>query len=337
MKKRVWLFGLMISLAVALAGAPASFGAPVKPEFKLKYAHVQPEKHITNLSALWMAEQLKARSNGRIELAVYPGGVLGRPNEMLDSLQIGDLDLAWISSANLGPSIKEFNVFSLSYLFKDYKHFAKVMNENTSVMKTITEATEKSQYGVKVIGILGGVSRQLYNGKKPVQARNDLSGMKVRVQQSAVESKIWASLGAVPQQLAWTEIYTGLQTGVIDAAESSMDAYFQNKFYEVAPHFAFTNHQFMVLPLLLSNKTYSKLPQDLRSLILKVAAESADYCQKLYLESEEKLVKEAPEKGIKITYPDTAAFQSKVAPIIEEEAAKYKVVDIVKAIGEVAK
>ena len=333
MRKTVFAIFVLVCVAVLLLLPSVSTAAP---QFKLKYAHVQPDKHATNLSALWMAEELKKRSGGRIEMAVYPGSVLGRPNDMLDSLQVGDLDFAWISSAELAPSIKEFNVFSISYLFKDSNHWKKVFTRDSPVMKRLNELTERSPYGISLVGMLGGISRQLYNSQRPVQTPADLKGLKIRVQHSPVESKIWSVLGAVPQQLAWSEIYTSLQTGVVQGAESSIDSYYQNKFYEVAHHFTFTNHQFMVLPLLMSKKTYQKLPPDLRRLVVNVAYESANYCLSVYLQSEKDTQKQLSAKGVKFTSPDPAAFQSLVAGVVKSEAAKYKAEDIVEAIKKIS-
>jgi TRAP-type C4-dicarboxylate transport system substrate-binding protein len=191
---------------------------------------------------------------------------------------------------------------------------------------------EQSPYKIILNGMLGGISRQLYNSQRPIQTLTDLKGLKLRVQHSPVESKIWSALGTVPQQLAWSEIYTSLQTGVVQGAESSIDSYYQNKFFEVAPYFAFTNHQFMVLPLIMSKKTFDKLPPDLRSLVLGIASESCNYCLNLYLESEKETQKLLAAKGVKFSYPDIPAFQAKVADIVKTEAVRYKGEDILDAI-----
>ena len=329
MRMRSFLISFAILILASVIAVPP---VSAQAQFKLKYAHVQPDKHATNLSALWMADELKKRSKGRIEMLVYPGSVLGRPNDMLDSLQAGDLDFAWVSSAELAPSIKEFNVFSVSYLFRDSNHWKKVFSKDSPVVKRIEQIVDRSPYGIMYAGMLGGISRQLYDSPRAVQTPADLKGLKLRVQHSPVESKIWSTLGAIPQQLAWSEIYTSLQTGVVQGAESSIDSYYQNKFYEVARYFSFTNHQFMVLPLLMSKKTYQKLPPDLRQLVLDVAYESCIQCLNIYLQSEKDTQKQLAAKGVKFSYPDIQAFQAMVANIVKTEATKYKAEDIVEAI-----
>ena len=322
-------FIAVVCLALLLAAPGAQAGA----EFSLKYANVQPATHVTNLSAEWMANELERRSNGRIEMKIFPGGVLGRPNEMVDSLQVGDIDFAWISSANLATSISQFNVFSLSYLFSSYDHYKNAFTKNSALVKNLSTIVDKSAYDIKLVGILGGVSRQLYNSEHPVNEPADLDGIKLRVQKSPVEVKIWAALGAVPQQLSWTEIYTGLQTGVIQGAESSVDAFVRNKFYEVAKYLSLTDHQFLVLPLLMSKKTYNKLPPDLRQMVLDVAWESGVYCVKLYRDGEDNLIQKVKSMGVTVSTPDVSKFESAVADIVKAEAAKYGVGELLADVA----
>ena len=322
-------FIAVVCLALLLAAPGAQAGA----EFSLKYANVQPATHVTNLSAEWMANELERRSNGRIEMKIFPGGVLGRPNEMVDSLQVGDIDFAWISSANLATSIGQFNVFSLSYLFSSFDHYKNAFTKNSALVKNVSTIVDNSAYDIKLVGILGGVSRQLYNSERPVNEPADLDGIKLRVQKSPVEVKIWAALGAVPQQLSWTEIYTGLQTGVIQGAESSVDAFVRNKFYEVAKYLSLTDHQFLVLPLLMSKKTYNKLPPDLRQVVLDVAWESGVYCVKLYRDGEDDLIQKVKSMGVTVSQPDVSKFKSAVAGIVKEEAAKYGVGELLADVA----
>lgn len=166
----------------------------------------------------------------------------------------------------------------------------------------------------------------------------DLKGLRLRVQHSPVEAKVWSALGVIPQQLAWTEIYTSIQTGVVQGAESSIDAYLQNKFYEVAPYFSFTNHQFGTQILLMSKKTYNeKLPSDLRKLVFEVGYESCNVCYKWWSEGEKEAQRQAETKGTKFSYPDVSPFQKRVVEITKTEASRYKVEDILEAIRKTGK
>lgn len=298
----------------------------------LRYAHVQPEGHVTTASANWLASQLSEISNSDIEMQIFPGGQLGGPDEMLDSLQVGDLDFAWISTAGLAQSIPEFNVFSLSYLFESDEHFVNAVAEGSPLYRRLQEIVGDSPYGVELVGILGGVPRNLYNNVRAINSPSDLNGVKIRVQSSPVEARIWSALGATPQQLAWTEIYTGLQTGVVNGAESSVDAYLSNNFNEVAPYLSLTRHQYLVLPLVMSKRTPGKVgeyAQDLRSL----AAESGVLNQRQYQGSAVSSLEEAASRGAMINEMDIAPFKAAISEIVQAEAERYGAEDIIQMIN----
>ncbi|CAK7072621.1 MAG: 2,3-diketo-L-gulonate-binding periplasmic protein YiaO [Desulfovibrio sp.] len=324
---------VLFSLILACVAITLPFQAASAAEFTLKYAHVQPDTHVTNRSALWLAEQLKKETNGRVEMKVFPSGVLGRDNEMLDGLEAGDIDIAWISSANLGTSIKEFNVFSLPYLFENNDHYNKVFATNSPVMGLLATYVDKSPYGIQLGGMLGGVSRQVWNNKHPIVVPDDLKGLKLRIQNSPVEMKVWTQLGAAPQQLAWSEIYTSLQTSVVHAAEASVDAYFQNKFFEVSKYLSLTNHQYMVLPILIGKKSLKKLPEDLRATVIRLTEASGIYGIGLYQGDQAELLKvEVPKYNVQLNEAQSGQFKAKVTDLITEEAKKYNGAEILNLI-----
>jgi tripartite ATP-independent transporter DctP family solute receptor len=302
-------------------------------EFTLKYAHVQPETHVTARSAIWLAEQIKKETKGRVEMNVFHSGVLGRDNEMLDGLQAGDIDIIWISSANLGTSIREFNVFSLPYLFSNDAHYNRVFSKGSDVMRLLADYVDKSPYGIQVGGMLGGVSRQVWNNIRPIVTPDDLKGQKLRIQNSPVEMKVWTRLGAAAQQLAWTEIYTSLQTNIISAAEASVDAYFQNKFFEVSKYLSLTNHQYLVMPILIGKKSLGKLPKDLQDIIVRLTEESGIYGIGLYQNDQAELLKtQVPKFNVQLNEAKTELFKAKVADLIAEESKKHGGESIIKLI-----
>ena len=232
--------------------------------FELKFTNVQPKDHPTNVAAEWAAEQLKEKTDGKVTLKVYPGGALGGPDENIAGMNVGDVDFAWLSSGDLARHIPEFNLFGVSYLIEDKDHFSKVAAEDSEMMKRLDELVMDADIGSRLVGMMGGSPRRLFNSKRSVSTPEDLKGLSIRIQDSPVEAKVWKALGAKPVPLAWDELYTGLQSGVVDGAEASTSAYDTNKFYEVASYHNLTDHQFMFLPVLMSEKTYDKLPEDLR-------------------------------------------------------------------------
>ena len=182
---------VLLAGASMLCALTLGLSGEAQAQTVLRYAHVQPEGHATNQSALWLGEELGKANDGALELQVFPGGQLGGPNEMLDALQVGDLDFAWIASAGLAQSIPEFSVFSLSYLFRDDDHFRSAMAPGAPLFEHLKEIVSQSPYGVELVGVLGGVPRNVYNKVRSIETPGDLEGVKLRVQSSPVEGRLF--------------------------------------------------------------------------------------------------------------------------------------------------
>lgn len=317
------------SAAIGVMGLP--FVRPARAATTLRYAHVQPEGHATNRSAVWLADSLRDRTGGEMQMQIFPGGQLGGPNEMLDALQVGDLDFSWIASAGLAQSIPEFSIFSLSYLFLNDDHFRRSFTPGAPLFEHLKRIVSASPYDIELVGMLGGVPRNTYNSVRPITSPDDLRGVRLRVQPSPVESRIWARLGATPVQLAWTEIYTGMQTGVVNGAESSIDAYLSNNFNEVAGYLSLTQHQYLVLPLLMSKRSIARLGASADE-VLGLALASGDHNQELYQSGNDAARAEAESRGAVVNAPDTAPFQAALADMLEEEASRYNAVEILSLL-----
>ncbi|MFC1532488.1 TRAP transporter substrate-binding protein [Thermodesulfobacteriota bacterium] len=332
MKAKSLFIGLlvMVFIPILTLSSPAE-GA----EFKIIYGSEMPEKHVTSKAAIWMADEMQKRSKGRIEVVNYFGGAIGRAVEMLDGVKSGDIDIVFFHPAHFSRAgIKPMSIISVSYLLKDLAHYKKVFAKNSTPTKLMAKYVEKSPLDMKFLGMIGGIARQLFNSKRPINTPDDLKGLKIRVIKSPIEAKVWSALGAIPVQLSWSEIYTGLQTGVVQGAECSIDSYFVMKFNEQAQHFAFTNHQFVAMPLVMSKKNFNKMPPDLQKVVLDVGYETAELSSKLYNESQKNLVNQAKAKGIKFSYPDTELFKAKVAQIMKTAATDYNAQDLFKAIND---
>lgn len=310
--------------------------APKKAEFELKFSDVQPENHPTNIAAQWMADELEKRTDGRVTMRVYPGGQLGGPDELIAALELGDVDMIWVTTADLARHSKPFSIFSLSYLVQDREHFKRLSEPNSAFMAKMNELVDELEIGSRIVGMMGGSPRRLYNGVREVRTPDDLKGLKIRIQDSPVEAKIWSELGATPVPVAWTEVYTAMSSGVADGAESSTSAYYSNKFHEVAPYHSLTEHQFLFMPVLMSNKTYDKLPEDLRTVVLELAAEASEMSWQLYWEEEDMLIETLKSEGATITEVDMDAFVQKVAGLVEELAAEYEATELLELIRQAA-
>lgn len=302
--------------------------------YELNFTNVQPANHPTNIAAEWLAEELEKRTDGQVSLTVYPNSELGGPDQIIAGMQVGDVDLAWISSGNLARHIPEFNLFGVSYLIKDNDHYSQVATMGSDMMNELEEIVKNADLGSQLVGMMGGSPRRLFNSERPVHAPEDLKGLSIRIQDSPVEAKVWSALGAQPSPLAWDELYTGLQSGVIDGAEASTSAYETNKFYEVAPYHSLTEHQYMFLPVLMSDKTYEELPGDLRNIVLEAVEEASYKSWEIYWEEEERLVKDLEEQGVEVNEVNTEPFIEIVAPIADDVAKENNALQILEYIRQ---
>lgn len=308
-----------------------------KTKHRLRFADVQPASHYTNKAARWMAGELERRTNGQVTMEVYPGGALGGTDAVLTALSSGAVDMGWISSGQLARTFQKFNIFGVSYLIRDNEHYKRVASPSSPVFERMAEIIRGGHLGLEMTGIMGGPARCLYNAVRPVKVPSDLEGLRIRIQNSPIQAKIWAALGAEPTPLAWTEVYTGLQSGVIDGAESSIAAYFDNKFFEIADNLSLTNHQYTVLPVLASKRTLESLPVDLRDLVIQLSHEASKKCWEIGWSAVNELVTETlPKRNVTIVNPDISLFQDKVEDIASEAAKEYKAGKLLKLINEVA-
>ncbi|NEU31900.1 TRAP transporter substrate-binding protein [bacterium LRH843] len=331
MKKLIGMLTLIISIFIvtgcgsSTSGDPHSAGSSQSGDgnsekFEFVYSNSQPIDHPMNLAGQWMADELEARTDGKITMKLYPDSVLGGPEELVQGLRNGDVDLAWITSAVLSQYNKTFNLFNASYLIEDKDHYVNIFfDRNSEVMKEMDQLIEEADIGSQMVGILGGGLRHAFNGARPVDKPEDLKGIKMRIQDSEVYGLVWSTLGANPVPLAWSEIFTGLQSAVVDGAESSLSAYETGGLYEVAPYLSLTGHEFNVGPMMMSNKTYEKLPEDLQEIVLEVAFEAGKKSTEFWW-AEDELILDRLKDDIEVSIIDVSEFAALTRPVLEEVA-----------------
>ena len=187
--------------------------------------------------------ELPARTGGAVTVQLYPNAQLGSERDLIRSVGTGTIDATVVSPGNAAALVPEVQLFSASYLFTSYEHARRAIEDDAffSRMQEIVAARETG-FQLAGIGLTG--TRNLYNRARPVSDEAGISGLKMRVMASPTEFEVWSTLGTLPSNIPAPEIYTALQTGVVDAAESSLPAIVGNKYYEVAPHITLTHHQF---------------------------------------------------------------------------------------------
>lgn len=303
-------------------------------EYKLKYATVVNPPHAWVDMGEYFAEKVEEKTDGKVQISVNHSGTLGDDEEIMDEMQIGTIDFIAGGTQNAAPYMEQFQILGFSYLFENKEQFKEAMNPDGEIVARFNELYEEKDLDLKLLGLSDGGTRYLTHKSKDVTEADDLKGVDIRLPGSPIESKIWSKFGAVPTSMPWDEVYSGVQTGVADAFESTLSGYEGSKLYEVAPHIAKTEHLYMATHLTMSKLTREKLPDEYVEIIDEVAAETVEYGTQKAEEYDEKLLDELEEKGVTFSEVDKESFQEPLGPIYDELAEEINAEDLLEMIRD---
>ncbi len=324
--RRTVLAALGLGLAIGQA-APA-----MAQKITLRFGHDQVAAHTYHRTAQHFAKRLAEETDGEITVRIFPGAQLGTETAMLDGLKSGNMDFSVATTANASSFVKKYGVLSVSYMFADQNHFLKVLND-PEFLKMFDAMTAEANPGFRRAGLITPGARHYYSNKGPVNTVEDLQQIKMRVMASPVESKVWSSLGTSPLAIPFGDLYTGMQTGLIQSAENSPGSYGLSKHFEVAQYFSLTGHQWPVSGIFISDVTWNKLSDKQKAAVQKVGAEISTFSVNDAVEGDAKVLKDMQEKnGVKVNEVDTAPFVEKLAPLQDEVAKELGATDIIARI-----
>jgi len=317
-------------MAVALLVVGLSGCAKKSDVTVLKVGHSLDVEHPVHKALTFMVEKLKEKSGGKVILHVYPGEQLGSEREMIEQLQLGSLDMAKVSTSPLESFVPIVSVFSVPYLFRDSEHFWKVLDG--PIGERLKNAGEK--VGLKGLCYYDAGSRSFYTKAKPILTPADLSGMKIRVQESKTSMQMIEALGASPTPIAWGELYTSLQQGVVDGAENNPPSFYRSRHFEVCKHYSLDEHAMVPDIVLISMDTWEKMPSVVQQMVQEAANESAKYQRELWKEATKDALEKVQQQGVKVYNPDKAAFREKVKQM-HESYKDTEVGDLIEEINKV--
>ena len=317
-KHLVWAMSLALGLAGNAAWAVE----------KMRFGHGLPEDHAVHKAIVKLADLVKERSNGEIEIKVFSNGVLGGERELLEQVQNGILEFTKASASPLETFSPQYKVFNLPFVFRDRAHFFKVLEG--PVGESILASSKRA--GFIGLAYYDSGARSFY-GKKAVNTPDDLKGQKIRVQQSPTTIKMIQALGATPTPMAWGEVYPALQTGVVDGAENNVTALTNGRHGEVCKFFSETEHQMVPDVMIVSAARWNALKKPHQEIIKKAAVDSYEYQKTLWAAFEKVEREKSVAMGVKFNTPDKAAFVAKVRPMMAEES---KNAVIGKLLAEIA-
>jgi C4-dicarboxylate-binding protein DctP len=330
---RKWLLAAAAA-AIFVAPVAATAQAPIV----IKFSHVVAPNTPKGKGAEKFKELAEKYTNGKVKVEVYPNSTLYKDKEELEALQLGAVQMLAPSNSKFGPmGIKDFEVFDLPYLLPNKAALRKVTDG------PIGKAMLKKLETKGMVGLAywdNGFKEMSAN--KPLRMPEDYKGLKFRIQSSKVLEAQFRALGAIPQVMAFSEVYQALQTGVVDGQENTPSNMFTQKFHEVQKYTTLTNHGYIGYVVVVNKKFWDDLPADIRGQLEKAMAETTVYSneisEKENTESLDDIKKSGKTELITPTAAESAAMRKAMEPLFQEMAGrvgKQLIDDVVKATSGV--
>ena len=282
----------------------------------MKLALNQTETHPSFIALEQFGKTLKESTGGRWDIQVFPNSTLGDQKEYMQSVSTGVVDLAIVSAPQLENLQKDFVIFSLPKVFDSVDHQMKVLSDE-KIVGDLYKSLEASN-NLTVVGGLTQGTRNIYTKDAIAKTPADLAGKKIRVQESAVFLSMIKALGGSPTPMAYSEVYTGLQSGVIDGAENNEISYVTQKHYEVAPYYAYSRHLVGADFLIMNTKTLQKMSAEDRAAFDKGWDAAWTQHTELWTTNTEKAVADAKAGGATFAEVDEAAYAAALKPLQDE-------------------
>jgi tripartite ATP-independent transporter DctP family solute receptor len=244
------------------------------------------------------------RTAGAVHVEVYPNSALGNEREVVELTIIGAVELVCPSNAPLATFVPELMVFELPYLFRDRRHLYEVLDG--PIGQGFAEPLRRR--GLRLLGYFDLGHRHLMTRDRVVQRMEHMNGLKIRTMENALHLRAFEAFGASPLPMAYGEVYTALEQGVIDGAEAARTNYYAKRFYEVAPHWAEIGWMYIVSPLVMSERFYQTLSAEQRRAVVEAARSAIEWEREEYQRQEERAIAELRAVGVQVTYPARGSF-----------------------------
>ena len=276
------------------------------------------------------AELIKEKTDGRYQIDIYHSGQLGDERSSIENLQMGSLDIAVCSTGPMGGFLPDFQVLDFPFLFESYEQADKVLEGPVG---------DQLLAKLKDLGIVGCAFeengfRVLTTSEKwgPVKTLDDLKGLKIRTQENEVHMEAFKLLGADPTPMSWSEVFTQLQNGGLDAQENPVPILYNNKINEVQKYVSMTRHLYSPALFLISQKTFDQLSPEDQKIFLECAKASAKYEKEQIRLQEKEQISKLKDLGMVFNEPDIGPFKDAVKPVYEKYQGKFDL-EIMKAIS----
>jgi tripartite ATP-independent transporter DctP family solute receptor len=334
MKRRDFI---KLGAGLGLAGLGAEFAAsPARAQapMKLKSSDVHPAGYPTVAAVESLGKKLDVATSGRLSIQVFPSMQLGGEKETIEQTQIGAIQLVRSSVGTLGPVVDDLNVLNMPFLFKNTAHAQKVLDGEIGD-ELLAKVTASPNANLVGLCWMDAGARSFYNTKHPINSIADMKGLKVRVIGNPMFVDMANALGANGVAMGYDQVFSALQTGVIDGAENNPPSYVFDNHYTAAKFYTLTEHLIVPEMLVFSKRAWGSLSKDDQALIMKLAREAQAEERVLWNKYEEDAMVKAKAAGVQVVeIADKKPFQDAVKPVWDKYGPKYA--DMIKRIQAAA-
>ncbi|MCL5127969.1 TRAP transporter substrate-binding protein [Algibacter sp. L4_22] len=289
-------------------------GCKKNDDVKMMYlAHTLPQTHPVHKGILEFQKALNEKSGGKIQIKIFPDGQLGSEREALELLQIGSVAVTKVSAATLSNFVPEYHILGIPYLFRNKQHQYDVLEGE--VGKAILE--KGSKFWLRGLCYYDAGSRSFYTSNKAIRKPEDLKGLKIRVMNNQMAINMVEALGGSPTPMAYGELYTAIQQGVVDGAENNPPSFVSSNHYEVSKYYTLDQHSSVPDVLLIGTKFWNKLTDQEKQWVQEAADESSQAEKVFWQNSVEESMATARKAGVEIIIPDKSLFQEQSKSVLE--------------------
>jgi len=288
-----------------------------KEVYELEVAHVVAANHSYQYSLEKFAENVHERSDGRIEIEIFPSAQLGNERDLVESVSMGTVDMALSNSANLSAYTDSYMLFDLPFLFRDHQHAHDVLDSDIG---------EEALNSLDDIGVKGLANWEngffnTWNATRSIEEPEDFEGLIIRANDNPIHIDSYSALNGGAVTMGWGEVYTGIQNGTVDGVSVSIPSMYTSNIQEVAPYISTSQEFYVTVILMINDELYNDMPEDLQNILAEEAKSVTQFQRDLNKEIEDDALEDLEEKGYEITHPDTEVFREE---IWDEISTKYE-------------
>lgn len=317
--KKKFVFAIALSIMLASAAWTGEI---------LRLAENQPEDGPVTVGDRKFAEYVKEASDGRLLVEVYAGAILGQETETIQQARAGVIDMARVNTVPLAEFVKELGVVTLPYVFASPEHQKKVVGGE--IGEALAPAFEKA--GLKLICWFHAGSRNFYTGKKPIKSVADVKGMKLRVQPAQISIRMVELMGGIPTPMNYSEVYSALQTGIIDGAENDYASYYTASHHEPAKYFTEDGHLAPPAVIVMNKAKFDALDPEMQKILLDSGRKAMDFEFKVMMDFEDQAKEKVMAAGTQVFTVDISEFQKAVMPIYEQYPEHAEILKKIRAL-----